>query len=419
MTPPFLRGPPFAGATSSENPASPGGPPTHWPRRAGPITRSRRDRVIAGVCGGIGDYFDVDPVLVRVAFVALAFAGGVGVLAYLIALVLVPEESDGTALTARDERRAARTERRRQRSQRLGRDEGRHLGRIIALLILIAIASSVVGLHFRSDVGVALVLVAIGAALLWSRARDGGVPLSSPVLVTDTVGPAGAPPASPPDPSNQSSDPPNSSSPRGRSDGWGVVTILGPVGLSALLLAAGVVAFVGDAPVMGAISLALAGFALVVGAALGHSRGVVTLGLVFALALWAGAALAFPWHGGIGDRTYRPAGAGDLQREYRLGIGDLTVDLRDLQLDANAHIDARVGIGELTIRVPRATRVVVDGHADAGAVEVFGRHDDGLGVDAQRAHRGSTASPTLRIDARVGAGHLQVLAPTTNGSFGG
>jgi len=57
------------------------------------LLRSRRDRVIGGVCGGLGRYLNVDPVLLRIAAVALALSGGVGVLAYLVAWVLIPEDT--------------------------------------------------------------------------------------------------------------------------------------------------------------------------------------------------------------------------------------------------------------------------------------------------------------------------------------
>lgn len=53
--------------------------------------------MVAGVAGGIAEYFQVDPVLVRLAFVVLALAGGGGVLVYLIAWVIVPEAEQGEA----------------------------------------------------------------------------------------------------------------------------------------------------------------------------------------------------------------------------------------------------------------------------------------------------------------------------------
>jgi phage shock protein C len=48
------------------------------------------DRIIAGVCHGLGDYFEVDPVVVRLVFVALTAAGGAGLLAYLILWIVMP-----------------------------------------------------------------------------------------------------------------------------------------------------------------------------------------------------------------------------------------------------------------------------------------------------------------------------------------
>ncbi|MEX1277360.1 MAG: PspC domain-containing protein, partial [Bacteroidota bacterium] len=55
------------------------------------LYRSRTDSVIAGVAGGIGEYLDVDPVLIRIAFVVATFAGGFGIIMYIIAWVIMPE----------------------------------------------------------------------------------------------------------------------------------------------------------------------------------------------------------------------------------------------------------------------------------------------------------------------------------------
>ncbi len=56
------------------------------------LYRSRTDRVIFGVAGGLGRHFDVDPVIFRVAFVAGIFVSGVGLLAYLILAIATPAE---------------------------------------------------------------------------------------------------------------------------------------------------------------------------------------------------------------------------------------------------------------------------------------------------------------------------------------
>jgi phage shock protein C len=55
------------------------------------LERSTTNRVIAGVCGGISEYLAVDATLVRVAFVVMAFFGGLGVLAYVVLLILMPQ----------------------------------------------------------------------------------------------------------------------------------------------------------------------------------------------------------------------------------------------------------------------------------------------------------------------------------------
>lgn len=57
------------------------------------LYRSRKERMIAGVCGGIGEYFGIDPTLVRLIFVVGGMFGGpVGLLAYVIFMIVVPEE---------------------------------------------------------------------------------------------------------------------------------------------------------------------------------------------------------------------------------------------------------------------------------------------------------------------------------------
>lgn len=56
------------------------------------LYRSKTDKVIAGVCVGIGHYFDIDPVLVRLAFIVLTLAGGSSILLYIILMLVIPEE---------------------------------------------------------------------------------------------------------------------------------------------------------------------------------------------------------------------------------------------------------------------------------------------------------------------------------------
>jgi phage shock protein PspC (stress-responsive transcriptional regulator) len=58
------------------------------------LYRSESDRKIAGICGGLAEYFEIDPVIIRVLFVALALGVGSGVLLYIIMWFIIPTESE-------------------------------------------------------------------------------------------------------------------------------------------------------------------------------------------------------------------------------------------------------------------------------------------------------------------------------------
>jgi phage shock protein C len=65
------------------------------------LHRSRTNRMIAGVCGGIGEYFGIDPNVVRLVWVIVtAFTMGIGLLAYLIAWLILPEEGSPAAASS-------------------------------------------------------------------------------------------------------------------------------------------------------------------------------------------------------------------------------------------------------------------------------------------------------------------------------
>jgi phage shock protein C len=85
-------------------PEAPGGGPGPTPAppagEGRPLRRSRTDKVLFGVCGGLGRQFGVDPVLLRIAFVVLTLANGVGILLYIIAAIVIPEERPGEPMVA-------------------------------------------------------------------------------------------------------------------------------------------------------------------------------------------------------------------------------------------------------------------------------------------------------------------------------
>jgi phage shock protein C len=60
------------------------------------LYRSRSQKMIAGVAGGLGEYFDVDPVLIRLLFVVTSFISGAGILAYIVLWIVIPVEGDSS-----------------------------------------------------------------------------------------------------------------------------------------------------------------------------------------------------------------------------------------------------------------------------------------------------------------------------------
>lgn len=59
------------------------------------LHRSNENKVVAGVCGGIAEYFDMDPTLIRLAWILFCALGGSGVLVYIIAAIIIPEKTAG------------------------------------------------------------------------------------------------------------------------------------------------------------------------------------------------------------------------------------------------------------------------------------------------------------------------------------
>ncbi len=76
----------FCGARQGATPSPP------RPKRR--LMRSRRDKMIAGVCGGFAEYLELDPTIVRIIWLLLALVGGGGFLAYIIAWIVMPLESE-------------------------------------------------------------------------------------------------------------------------------------------------------------------------------------------------------------------------------------------------------------------------------------------------------------------------------------
>jgi phage shock protein C len=82
--------------------SDPPGRPDRPPERR--LTRSRSNRLVAGVCAGLADYLGIDRAMVRIAFVVLALAGGGGVVIYAIAWIAIPEGDPNAPAGPRSER---------------------------------------------------------------------------------------------------------------------------------------------------------------------------------------------------------------------------------------------------------------------------------------------------------------------------
>lgn len=90
------------------------------------LYRSTSDRMIAGVCGGLGKYFNVDPTIVRLAFLLLFFLGGGGFVLYLILWIIVPDEQRSSATP--QEVMQANTQEMAQAAKQFGQSMGQAMG---------------------------------------------------------------------------------------------------------------------------------------------------------------------------------------------------------------------------------------------------------------------------------------------------
>jgi phage shock protein PspC (stress-responsive transcriptional regulator) len=350
------------------------------PRR---LVRVDDGRWLGGVSAGLGRYFDVNPLVYRIAFVALAFVGGTGLLLYLAAWLVIPAEDREESIAVE--------------ALRLHRDRPwLLLG--VALLFFGALLALSEARVWPGLGNVWLAALLGGAALVWwhvSGTRDRTHSTTSvPQPAMGEQAPAAARPAPPP-------RKPSLFAPV-------LGTLLGAAGLFGLLAVLDV--YDVDVATVLAVAVVGVGAAVVAGAVLGRRVGaLVLLGLLLLACFGVAAALPVSLSAGIGDRNEVAFDQSMVERQYELGIGDLTVDLSRVDLQRPTRVEADLGMGHLLVRVPPDVAVDVDAHTAAGDVQVFGIHDEGAGADVDRFFPGATAdAPVLMLEADVGLGDLVI-----------
>jgi phage shock protein PspC (stress-responsive transcriptional regulator) len=400
------------------------------PPRQRRLERSRSDRWLTGVCGGLGAYFGLDPILFRIAFIVLTVAGGAGLWLYLAAWLLLPEQGSHNSIAhhALGHRRSVAT---------------------IAAVVLIAIGignlTSEVHIFHGGRIVWALLLIGGGIYIFRSTSGDrpelGDPPVdpepppppvrpgtgdgaawasawSSPATpATPSSGPPASGPPTPPPPSTAEATVPWSvpapPPPKGRSITPFVVSLLLVGGGLAAFLDAADVVHLSPVPVL-AVCVLVTGVALVLTTWWGRGRGLIPIGILLALALGVATtvdSLDVPLRGEVGDRQWRPTDISAVRPTYRLRMGTMTLDLTSVSFTgADRSLVATVGVGELVVLVPDAVGVDVDARVGMGAIALFGR-DDGGGVRVERTRTAPATTPDaghLQLRLKTGIGRLEV-----------
>ena len=354
---------------------NPNAEPDQAPARR--LTRVDDGRWLGGVAVGLGRYFDVNPLVYRIAFAALAFAGGTGILLYIAAWLVIPSERQEESIAVE-----ALREHRDRPWVLLG----------VGLLLIGAVLALSEADFWPGSGNVWLAAVLGGAALVWWHvARRDDAP-AAPAAPGTTPAPRPKAPRKP--------------------------SLLAPV-LGALLAAAGVFGLLAvldvysiDVDIALAAAVAIVGAAVAVGALTGYRVGaLVLLGIVLLAGFAGAAAVPVSISAGTGDKLERPLDAAALQSSYEFGIGDYSVDLSKLELPpGETRVDASLGIGHLIVTVPEGVALEIDANTGAGEVVVLGDSDDGVAADLQATVPGPTAdAPVLVLEADVGLGRVEVV----------
>lgn len=374
------------------------------------LVRRADHRVFAGVAGGLADHTETNPLWWRVGFVVTAFAGGVGVLAYLLLWWLLPRadlpQSAGQRFAAHFP------------------DAPAWFG--IALLMFGAVLlAGQLGL-WTPNVGWAFLLIGLGV-VLYRRAAErseaaeaGGAepaafegsageapPLAPPAWIPGDEEPPppweGFPAAPPPAPRPRPPKPP-------REHAW-----LGWLALGLALCASGILWLLRDGGSIHlsfgqlvAVPLAILGLGLLAGAFVGRARWTILPGIALIPIVLVGSVVTIPLNGRWDDRHLTPQTTVELAGSYEQSGGSLTIDLSAIEpstgLPGTIHV--AVGVGEIRIWLRRGSPVSITAHAGVGQVRMIGDERSGLGVTDTLHVEGPNP---IRLDLDVDIGSVEVL----------
>ncbi|HMG43487.1 MAG TPA: PspC domain-containing protein [Acidimicrobiales bacterium] len=322
------------------------------PRRPARLLERGPDRYLGGVASGVARAFDVDPLVVRVALVAVALYMPPSVVLYALAWLVLPDQRTHRSLLS---------------AAVGGHDVAPALG-VAALGLGAAVLAPELGPGGDGGLTFGVVLLGLGFLLVTgrvgTRSEPPGPPWSDPP----------PPPRSdaPPPPSSGSPPPPVPSPPRQKA-------YLGWFGISALVLLVGGLAAAdqGWEPVQPGVAVSLGllllGAVLCVAAWRGRARVLLPVGVVL-LPLWIGlSASDVPRFEGDGDVQRVVAADEPLPAALRHGYGNLTVDLTAADFPAGERQRIYVGLtaGRVFLRVPRDVHLDIRGDVGMGTVDVF------------------------------------------------
>lgn len=397
-------------ATSEQPTPPPGAEQTAGPRVSrddvkdlGRLRRSVTDRHIAGVAGGIARHLDIDAIIVRVALVVGVFFGGAGLLLYVGAWLLVPEEGTDDEPLGLD-----------RRSRSIA------IAGVGVLALLAAVGDWAGAFWFPWPIAIVAAVVVLFLRRkdkTSARPRTGyGYGYAEPTYQetayapTTDEAPAAAPSYGPPTYGHPSyaREPRRPRNPRKRGPRLFLFTV------ALIALAEGVLGVVDLAGVSvvdsayPALALAITALMLILGSFWGRAGGLIALGLVAAIAT-AGATIG----NNIDDRdrSYAPTSAGDVQDQYDFGGGRFTLDLSDVSdVDALDGRDIAIdGVGgRVEVIVPDGMDVDVKTQVVGGDSRVFDQRSDGFDITQNGSLDGGDDVPDLSITIDLVAGEIIV-----------